>query len=149
MVDCLLITPEKEIKVLTFNTDKELESKITKYITPYYGKIRAKFEENILILSSNLLEGKENKIAKILINKDNYQIKGNVILIFKNKWTERLYNIPNNIIEEIERIKEKEFDSQILKIFGEGEQKCSPEEFSIELEKLENLYKNIKNKLKS
>ena len=36
----------------------------------------------------------------------------------------------NNIFEkQTNEISEKEFDSQILKIFGEGEQKYSPKEF--------------------
>ena len=116
MINCLLITPENEIKVLTFNTDKALESEIIKYITPYYGRIRTKFKENILVLSSNLLEGKENRIAKAIIDRNNYQIKGNAILIFKNVWNEKLYNIPNNIIEEIEKIKKNHKDGHFYEI---------------------------------
>ena len=102
MVDCLLITPQREVSLISARTDRELEDKIEDLVTPYYGTCNETiFDQHISILSSNLLEGGENRLAESLITRPHYAIRGNAVLIFTNKWTGRLYSIPKEVIAKL------------------------------------------------
>ena len=106
MVNCILITPENEISLINANSDIELENKIMDYVTPYYGEKIANIGDNIIILTSNLIEDNRiNYLATKLIDRK-INLKGNAILIYRNKWNGRLYSIPEEIINKLEYIRD-------------------------------------------
>ena len=106
MINCILITPENEISLINANSDIELENKIMDYVTPYYGEKITNIGDNIIILTSNLIEDNRiNYLATRLIDRK-VNLRGNAILICRNKWNGRLYNIQEEIINKLEYIRD-------------------------------------------